>query len=189
MEQPADAQPPALRWSAAAATALTAAAYLALWLFPGRDTDLTRSFVVAFGLEFFLVHAGVMVPAARAAGRARTALIAGVYFLIAAAVGLGLGLWTFIGFAYLTALEIVPSLRARADEVALTALAGVGKALLYFAVVFTAMLLPVPRLGVSPDVESALALSISGVADPGPHNILCAGVAYFAILALGRLDY
>jgi hypothetical protein len=186
MKQPAEARPPPLRWSAAAATALTAVAYLALWLYPGRDTELTRSFVVAFGLEFFLVHAGIMVPAARAAGPARAALIAGVYFLIAAAVGVGLGLWTFIGFAYLTALEIVPSLRARADEVALTALAGAGKALLYFAVLVTTMLLPVPRLGVSPEVEAALALSISGITDPGPHNILCAGVVYFALLAVVR---
>jgi len=127
-----------------------------------------------------------MVPAARSAGRARAALIAGAYVLIAVAVGLGFGLWTFIGFAYLTALEIVPSLRARAEELALTALAGLGKALLYLAVLFAAMLLPVPRLGVSPEIESALALSISGVTDPGPQNVLCAGVVYFSILAWVR---
>jgi hypothetical protein len=177
---------PGLQWTAVGGTALTAAAYLAVWLFPAFDIELTKAFVIAFGLEFFLVHAGTLVPAARAGGRSRATLIAAIYVLIAIAVGLGLGPWTFLNFAYLTALEIVPALRDRAEDVAVTALAGAGKAALYLVVIFTAMLLPVPKLGVTADVESALALSITGVTNPGPQNLLFGGFLYFSILAYVR---
>jgi hypothetical protein len=170
-------------WTAAAGTALTAMAYLAAWLYPAVDLELTESLIYAFGLEFFIVHAGVMVPAARAGGHSRALLIAAIYLLIALAVGIGLGPWTFIGFAYLTVLEILPALQDRAEDLAVTALAGAGKAALYFVVIVTAFLLPVPLLGVTPDVDAALALDISGVTDPGPQNVLCAGFVYFAVLA------
>ncbi|HVS15929.1 MAG TPA: carbon-nitrogen hydrolase family protein [Thermoanaerobaculia bacterium] len=110
----------------------------------------------------------------------------GAYLLLALGVWIGLGLWTFVSFAYLMALEILPALRQRGEDLLVTAIAGAGKAALYFAAVVVAMVIPVPRLGVTPEVEAELGLDLRGVTDPGPQNVLLAGVAFFAILAFVR---
>ena len=167
-------------------TVLTSGAYLLVWLAPDLDRDLTRSLIDAFFLEFFIVHAGLMVPVTRAFDRRRGLLVAAIYLLASAGVGIGFGARTFVIFLYLTAMEIVPALRAQAGELAVIALAGLGKALLYFVVIVPAMILPVPRLGISAEVESDLALSLQGVGDPGPQNVLCAAFVFFAVLAWFR---
>jgi hypothetical protein len=189
MTRPSDRrrpEPVTVPWSAVAGTALTAVAYLVVWLAPTLDLELTRALITAFFLEFFILHAGLMVPAARSVHPARGFLVAAVYLLAGVGVGIGLGPWAFVSFCYLTLTEILPALRAKGDDLVTTAIAGGGKAALYFVVLVPAMLLPVPRLGITEAIENELAIGLRGIGDPGPQNVLLAGVVFFAVLAYVR---
>jgi hypothetical protein len=60
-------------------------------------------------------------------------------------------------------------------------------AMCYLGAVFATSILPVPRLGISPEVVDAAGLPGSGLWIEQPYRVLAAGMVYFAAVAMSEL--
>lgn len=189
--------PPRLgRALAAVPDLITAVACVVVWVAPfAFGAGAVKTVVLMMLMEFLLVHgAGFFTAIAfmdDASRRKRLAMMAGLllfYALFVAAFAWSFGAWWPVWvFAWLVVGKAVwifagPRDRERAVWQQMTAWAFSVAA--YLGAVFAGLLLPLPRLGLTPDVVPALGLPGGGEWIERPHTAV-AGMAlyYFALAA------
>ena len=180
---------------AALPDALTALVFLAAWIAPlhwGRE--LVGNLMLVMLLEFLVVHSGgfigqvVLSPAVSRA--AKTAAVVGFgafYMIFVLAFSLAfhrpwaVAAFTWLLFGKLVTVWLSPVPPAR--EVQRQKLLWGVSVMLYLAGVFATSLLPLPRLGLQPDVVAQLGLPGKGLWVERPHTVIAFGALYFGALA------
>jgi hypothetical protein len=180
------------RTAAVAPDLVTTAVFAGAWIAPRRyGVEIVATLLVVMLLEFLVMHAGVMigvVTQSRVLDPARKTLrigaLGGFYLLFAVGWAIGFGQpWIVISFAWLLLAKVAAvwpfPVTAAAEAARQQRLWGYsGLAYLFGAGVTT--LLPLPRLGMQPDVVAELNLPGSGLWIDEPHRVLAFGAVYFA---------
>jgi len=176
------------------------AAYLVAWIAPGRmDPAVVRGLVLAMLVEFLVVHASGFLGISALAGErvarlGRAAVVLGLallYLLFAGAMGLAFRSWTPVAtIGWLAGSRLVTVLvdprdadAERSRQAGLWAASGA----LYVVFAILTAVLPIPRLGIRPDVVARLALPGSGLWIEQPQVPLAFGFLYFAAFGLVEL--
>ncbi len=197
------------RGIAAAAPQLVAAfAYLAVWISPQSfDPSLLKILMLGMVIEFLLIHSFAFMgllsqpddhtDTKRKRGRFRRSLVVlgfGLFYLgFAAALAMAFDstgpVWTF-GWLILSRLASVWFGGASSFEASQRAMSRWGiSVLLYILGVVMTSLLPLPRLGLTPDVIATLGIPGSGLWVDSPQKLLAFGALYFGLLAFDELGY
>ena len=187
-----------LRLASALPDTITAAIFLITWIAPQhigieRIEDLTTLMLI----EFFVVHssgfyAGIlaMTQASRAKGVLALLGLAAVYAIFMLTFLLIVkNPWPVYAFLWLLASRFVHVLFAPADSDATIQRAVHLWAISVAAYVLGAtatLLLPLPQLGVTPEVIGSLQLSSGGEWSARPYTVLAFGALYFAIQAWAK---
>ena len=170
------------------------AAMLASWIAPSLlGVGMIKVAVTTFLLEFLAIHSAAFMGAAFTAAssprsRLRALLVlAVVYLLLAAGFTAALGdWWPLLAFALLLAGRVGTAWKQLGAPPGQAALAGrdmlndwVSSQVLYIPWVFAGVMLPLPSLGVTPEVVAAAGLSGTGEWVERPQTVLAAGAGYF----------
>jgi hypothetical protein len=190
------------RLFSAAPDAVTALVFAAAWVAPlhwGRD--LVGNLMLVMMLEFLVVHSGGFIGMAvvnpEVGRRAKTLAVLGFgafYMLFALAFALAFHrLWAVWAFTWLLGSKLAtvwlsPAAPTREVE-RQKSLWGLSVAL-YVLGVFVTVILPLPRLGITPEVVAQLGIPGSGLWVERPHTVIAFGLLYFGALAAvkARLD-
>jgi hypothetical protein len=178
--------------------AVTAAVFALLWVAPlAFGASGVRNAMLVMLVEFVLVHAsgfmGVIMLSDRTSRGMRVAALLGfaVFYLlfIGTFVAVFAQWWPLFAFAWLLLGKLAVVLGAHRLDVgerqrvqSTWALS----VLFYLGGVFATTLLPLPRLGVQPDVLPLLGLTGSGVWVDAPHCVLAFGCVYFGLGAWSK---
>ena len=186
------------RLVAALPDALTAAAFLATWIAPERvGVEQIGNLMTVMLIEFFVVHssgfyAGIL--AATAVSRTKRALallgLTSVYALFMLVLfALVHNPWPIYAFLWLLGSRFVHVLVAPLDDSAAIQrsvnLWAVSVATYVLGAMLT-ILLPLPALGVTPEVVANLHLGSGGEWSVRPYTVLAFGALYFAIQAWAK---
>lgn len=186
------------RMAGALPDALTAGYFLMLWLQPDifGDGHVETGLLIML-VEFLTVHAGGMLGGVAldpdTARRKRLQFIAAVglfYLAFAAMLMLAFGQWwplLVIGWLLLAKfLRVLPGRAMTKEEATWQMQLWALSVVLYLGGVVLTLLLPLPRLGLSPDVVATLGIAGSGVWVESPHRLMAFGVLYFGALAAAK---
>lgn len=174
---------------------LTAMLFLIVWVAPLHFGESSvRNGMLIMLVEFILVHAsgfiGAQLLGTRKTSREKFLFVAGfgLFYLIfiSAWAWSFRQWWPFLAFGWLLVGKFTTSMDARlpSDERKLRMQSdwALG-ALAYIGGVFATILLPVPRLGITPDIISQLDLPGGGMWIDEPQRVIAFGVIYFGVLA------
>ncbi len=194
------------RGVAAAAPQLVAAfAYLAVWISPlSFPPSLLKILMMGMVVEFLVIHSFAFMgllsqPDSNDPRRGRlrrTWVVVGFgafYLGFAAALSLAFKssspLWTFswLVVSRLASVWLGGESSFAATQRALTRW-GLSVLLYILGVVLTSIL-PLPRLGLTPEVVATLGIPGSGLWVDSPQKLLAFGALYFGLLALDELAY
>lgn len=184
--------------SAALPDLAIAGVFLATWLSPDSvRPGLAKTLVLVMLLEFIVVHSAGFMGVALAGGMpaARKTLatlgLGGFYTLFVAGFALAFKTaWPLVSFWGLTANRLLGALfhRGPGDEaMAYVVRSWAGGAVFYLLFAFVTVLLPVPRLGLTPDVVAKLGLEGGGLWIDEPWRPVAFGTLYFTAVALSEL--
>lgn len=171
---------------------VTMAVFAVAWIEPRLfGVEIVITLLLVMLLEFIVMHAGVLigtVTQSRTLDReGKTLRIGGLgalylLFVVGWAAAFGQP-WIIASFAWLVLSKVaavwlfpVPADAEAARQQRMWGLSGMA----YLFGVALTLLLPLPRLGVQPDVVAALDLPGTGVWIDEPHRVLAFGVVYFA---------
>ena len=187
---------PVGRLFAALPDALTCLAYLWTWLEPLRfDTDAVKTLMLVMLMEFLCVHSGgflgVTVLADDVSRMKKTAAIAGLglfYLMFAAAFSLAFhAWWPVFTFLWLLGSRFAVVWLApipREDETGRQMTLWAMSVAAYLAAVFGGVMLPVPELGITPELHSSFGLEGSGgLWVEKPQTMIASGAFYFGVMA------
>ncbi|MBD9369794.1 hypothetical protein [Xanthomonas sp. XNM01] len=186
-----------VRAAGAVPDAATAAGFLLLWWAPHWLPDQALQTAVAvMAVEFILLHATAMLGTrALSAGGgvpARWRGLAGlvlVYLLFVAVwAWMFQALWPLLAFAWLLLGKLWLLVRPPAGDARRQLLSDWALAsLAYVGACLTTALLPLPRLGLTPEVVAASGLQGGGLWVEQPQTVAVAGLLYFALVAVARM--
>jgi hypothetical protein len=175
-----------------------AALYLSTWIAPdpARPTLVGR-LMLAMLLEFIVVHsAAFMGTASLAPGTpaARALRIGGIglfYTLFVGGFSLAFHqlwpLWSFWALIFNRMLSVLLKQPAAGEEQQFVKSQWAAGAAFYLVAVLLTTVLPLPRLGVTPQAIAAMHLAGRGLWVDQPWRVLAAGTFYFAATALSEL--
>lgn len=180
---------------AALPDALTALVFVAAWVAPlhwGRE--LVGNLMLVMLLEFLVVHSGgfigQVVLSPDASRTAKTGAVVGFgafYMIFVLAFALAFHRpWAIAAFSWLLLGKLVTvwlSPVPAATEAQRQRLLWGTSVVLYLGGVFLTVLLPLPRLGLQPDVVAQLGLPGKGLWVEHPHTVIAFGTLYFGALA------
>lgn len=182
---------------AAAPDAVTCASFLLLWIAPtALGPDAVRGALLLMVVEFLLIHATAMLggtlEARRGDGRSpipALLLFGALYLGMVGAFALAFGQWwplAAMGWLLLGKLRTLfgadggeAARQQRKDDWALSMMA-------YLGGVVATSLLPLPRLGLQPEVVATLGLPGSGQWIESPQTGIAFGALYFGFLAWAK---
>ncbi|MEO8160105.1 MAG: hypothetical protein ABI588_01695 [Arenimonas sp.] len=190
-----------MRAAAAAPDALTSLAYAWTWLRPlDYRQDAVKTLMLVMLLEFLVVHSGAfigtIVLSDAESKKYKTLAILGFgafYMLFAGAFSLAFQAWwpawTFLWllasrFAMVWLLPL-----PRSDEAARQMRLWALSVAAYLGAVFVGVLLPLPKLGITPEIVPTLGLSGSGLWVEFPHTVMASGMLYFAAVAWSKWSW
>lgn len=198
--QARDTALPIARAFAALPDALTSAAFLCAWIAPGWiGYERVRNFMLLMLIEFVVMHSSAFTAAifnTENLSRFKRALfltgLTAFYMIFVLAFSLAFGsTWPIWGFLWLFVSRFlhlfVSNGESRAQVQSMLG-AWVVSALAYILGAILTALVPLPALGITPEVIRALHLSGSGLWIEQPWTVLAFGVLYFALLALAKLN-
>lgn len=177
--------------------AVTCASFLLLWIAPtALGPDAVRGALLLMIVEFLLIHASAMLggtlEARRSDGRSPVPallLFGALYLGMVGAFALAFGQWwplAAMGWLLLGKLRTLfgsdggeAARQQRKDDWALSMMA-------YLGGVVATSLLPLPRLGLQPDVVATLGLPGSGQWIESPQTGIAFGALYFGFLAWAK---
>lgn len=175
-----------------------AGAFLVTWIEPtALGDEVVRYFLLTMLLEFIIVHSSafmgnVVLSRDNPSRRVRGLFWLGLFYtLFFGGFALGFGtwwpVWAFWGLTFNRMLSILigdaPEGRERQYVRAGWALS----VLYYLGGVFATVLLPVPELGMTSGVRSALDLPGGGLWVDEPQRVLAFGVVYFGLTGIGEV--
>ena len=186
------------RLLAALPDAITASFFLSAWIAPAwLGTDQIGNLMMVMVVEFFVVHssgfyAGILAATDTARAKrvlAMLCLIAVYAVFMLLFYALSRNPWPIYAFVWLLASRFVHVLLAPADSeqailraVRLWAVS-VGS---YVLGAIATILLPLPPLGITPEVIASLSFDSAGTWSVRPHTVLAFGALYFAIQAWAK---
>ena len=186
---------PPLRFLALAIDVVSGLACMVVWIAPlAFGPDAVKTVVAMMVMEFVLVHgAGFFATIPAMAGDRRwqraaaTLGLAAFYLLFVLAICLGFGQWwPLLVFAWLVGGKLLWIAGGKAaDEREMHRQVGTWafSVVAYLAAVFGAVVLPLPRLGLTPAVVAGLQLPGGGEWVERPHTAVAGMAFYFFALA------
>lgn len=169
-----------------------AAVFFISWIDPASSLARPVGWLVLLMLiEFITVHSSAMLGSTWAGEEARdvrlrtVGLMTALYALMVGAFSAGFGTWApFIGFWVLSANRLLsmildgrPGPEAKRDAERSWA----RSVALFVAGAFATTFLPIPRLGLTPEVMTGVDVAGSGLWVDEPWRVLAFGGAYFAV--------
>jgi hypothetical protein len=180
----------------AAPDAATAALFLYGWLRPlGWHHDLVKNLILVILMEFLVVHSagflGMTLLNERSSRARKSVTLVGLsafYMLFVVGFCLGMDAWWPVPvFLWLLGAKFVSvwfgPTTTEQDRVRMLSQWGMAVGF-YLLAVFVGILVPLPRLGLTPAVVGQLGLPGGGEWIDRPHTALSAGFIYFSLLAL-----
>ena len=196
-EAPAAApKPPLMRALSATPDAITASVFLVLWVAPFAFGESgVRNGMLLMLVEFVLIHATAMMGAtveARSGRSAKIRVLLGFGLLYAVFIGAFAFAfrewWPVYSFGWLLLAKLVRLFGTadsddarwqRHSDWALTCM-------LYLGGAFATLFLPLPRLGITPEIQPQLGIEGGGEWVQNPHIVIAFGALYFGVLAWAR---
>ena len=189
---------PVGRLFAALPDALTCLAYLWTWLQPlAFDAGMVKTLMLVMLMEFLVVHSGGFLGVTVLNDdwtklRKSMALLGlgAVYLMFAAAFSLAFkAWWPVLTFVWLLgarfAVVWLSPIPRESEAGRQMALWGISVAA-YLAAVFAGVILPIPQLGITPEVISTLGLVGGGLWVEKPQTVIASGAIYFAVMAWSK---
>lgn len=196
-EAPAAApKSPLMRALSATPDAITASVFLMLWVAPFAFGESgVRNGMLLMLVEFILIHATAMMGATveeRSGRVAKIRVLIGFGLLYALFIGAFAFAfrewWPVYAFLWLLLAKLMRLFTAadsdearwqRHSDWALTCM-------LYLGGVFATLFLPLPRLGITRDIQPQLGIEGGGEWVDNPHIVIAFGALYFGALAWAR---
>lgn len=191
--------PRASAW-AALPDGITAAGFALVWLFPfALDSLSVKTALLVMLLEFFLIHATgffTAIGASPKVSRAWRLLALGglTLFYLAMVVAFARSFgewWPVLAFLWLAVGKAVWALGTRAkqgdDAALLPMVAWAGSVVAYLFGAFLTVLVPLPRLGMTEQVQPRFGLEGGGLWIDEPHRVVAFGLVYFGLLCAAKL--
>ena len=181
--------------------AATAAAYIVTWIAPlAWRADAVTFLMMVMLLEFLVVHSGgfigITLLSDRLGRRGKSLAVIGFgafYLLFAGAFSLAFhSWWPVASFSWLLATKFVQvwlTPLPRAEEAQRFTAFWALSVLAYLFAVFAGVILPMPALGITPEVIASLHLEGGGVWIERPQTVIASGTIYFALLAWSKWAY
>ncbi len=177
---------------------LTAAAFAVTWAAPTTFGERALSaMMLVMLLEFVVVHSAAftgavaITPLPRGKRAAAVLGLSAFYFLFAGAMGLAFHRWwPVFAFAALTLNRLLGVLLGRAEapeQKAMVMRGWAASVAFYVGGCFLTLFLPLPALGVTPEIVAAQHLNASGVWIDEPQRVLAFGVVYFGLTGWSEL--
>lgn len=186
---------PSLRFLAPAIDIVSGLACLVVWIAPlAFGADAVKTVVAMMVMEFVLVHGAgffAVIPSMADMKRwqraAATLGLAAFYLLFVLAICLGFGQWwPLLVFAWLVGGKLLWIAGGKvADEREVHRQVGTWafSVVVYMAAVFGGVMLPLPYLGLAPEVVAGLQLPGGGEWIERPHTAVAGMAFYFLALA------
>lgn len=189
-------RPALLRALSALPDAVTASVFLVLWMAPFAFGESgVRNGMLLMLVEFILIHATVMMGATveeRSGRDAKIRVLVGFGLLYALFIGAFAFAfrewWPVYAFLWLLLAKLMRLFSAadsdearwqRHSDWALNCM-------LYLGGVFATLFLPLPRLGITRDIQPQLGIEGGGEWVDNPHIVIAFGALYFSALAWAR---
>lgn len=185
----------ARRVAASAPDAISTATFATVWIAPQLlGIGWVPVLMAAMVLEFLAVHSGAIIGTvvldpkrSRSTKTKAIAALGAFYLLFVLGVALTFGQpWVIPSFAWLLFAKAVSvwtsPVPREAEAIHQRRLWGLSGAAYLFGA-FATVLLPLPALGITPEVVADLGLTATGLWVEEPHRLLAFGTVYFAILA------
>ena len=179
---------------------ITAAGFALVWLFPfALDAHSVKTAMMVMVLEFFMIHATGFFTAIGGSpkiSRSRRMLaLSGLtlfYLLMVGAFALGFDeWWPVLAFLWLAIGKAAWAWGTRAgdgdDAMLMPMVAWAGSVVAYMFGAFLTLLAPLPRLGMTEEVQPRFGLDGGGVWIDEPHRVVAFGVVYFGLLCAAKL--
>jgi hypothetical protein len=189
------------RLLAALPDAATATVYAWTWWSPFHfGADTVKSLMLIMLMEFLVVHSGAFIGLTvlsdSATRMAKTLVILGFgafYMLFAGAFSLAFhSWWPALSFLWLLlskfAVVWLTPLAPEDEAQRMRTLWGISVAF-YLLAVFAGVILPLPALGLSPEVVPSLHLPGEGLWIEHPHTVIASGLLYFTAVAWSKWAY
>lgn len=184
--------------AAAAPDLALAVLFLLTWAEPDRFHRGTITYLMLLMLlEFIIVHSSAFMGQVMLGGlpRKRTALstlgLGGFYTMFVGGFALAFKtwwpLWSFWGLTVNRLLGVLIGQAPEGERRELLQKTWAVSALAYLVLCFVTVFLPVPRLGITPEVVSRESLPGSGLWVSQPHRVIAFGFLYFAAVGLSEL--
>ena len=194
-----NSESPFARGFAALPDAVTSAVFLCTWIVPGwLGYPRVRDLMLLMPIEFVVMHSSgftAAIFAMKDLSRFKRALsltgLTAFYMIFILGFSLAFdSTWPIWGFVWLFVsrfLQLFTSDTQAPTKILRMFGAWVVSAIAYLGGVFATVLLPLPRLGITPEVVDGLHLSGSGLWIEKPWTVLAFGTLYFALLAGSKL--
>lgn len=193
--------PPRFSAWAALPDGITALMFVAVWLFPFVFGALSvKTAMLTMLVEFFLIHAtGFFTAIANQPRSDRRLRIGGVlglslfYLLMVGVFAWSFGeWWPLLAFAWLAIGKVVWIWRSAPpsdDDTGWQMAAWAGSVVAYLFACFATVIAPVPRLGMSADLQPMFGFDDSqgGLWVEEPQRVVAMGAIYFALLCAAKL--
>jgi hypothetical protein len=179
---------------------ITAAGFALVWLFPFALDELSvKTALLVMLLEFFLIHATGFFTAIGGAPKIarawRMLALAGLtlfYLAMVGAFAMSFGeWWPLLAFLWLAVGKAAWAWGTRPgagdDALLMPMVAWAGSVVAYLFGAFFTLLVPVPRLGMTEDVQPRFGLDGGGVWIEEPHRVVAFGLVYFGLLCAAKL--
>ncbi|MCX7032515.1 MAG: hypothetical protein NT046_00865 [Arenimonas sp.] len=179
---------------------ITAAGFALVWLFPFALDELSvKTALLVMLLEFFLIHATGFFTAIGGSPKVsrawRMLALAGLtlfYLAMVGAFALSFGeWWPVLAFLWLAVGKAAWAWSTRPgdgdDAMALPMVAWAGSVVAYLFGAFLTALVPVPRLGMTEEVQPGFGLDGGGLWIDEPHRVVAFGLVYFGLLCAAKL--
>lgn len=179
---------------------ITAAGFAFVWLFPFALDDLSvKTALLVMLLEFFLIHATGFFTAIGGSPKVprawRMLAMAGLtlfYLAMVGAFAMSFGeWWPLLAFLWLAVGKAAWAWGTRPgagdDALLMPMMAWAGSVVAYLFGAFFTLLVPVPRLGMSEEVQPRFGLDGGGLWIEEPHRVVAFGLVYFGLLCAAKL--
>ncbi len=159
--------------------------------------NAVQYFMLTMLLEFIIVHSSafmgnVVLSREKASRRVQGLFWLGLFYtLFVGGFALGFGTWwpvyAFWGLTFNRMLSILVGDAPEGRERQYVRAGWALSVMYYLGGVFATVVLPVPELGITSAVRSALDLPGDGLWVDEPHRVLAFGVVYFGLTGLGEV--
>lgn len=196
--QAEDVESPFVRAFNALPDTVTSATFLCAWIAPGLiGYDRVRDLLLLMLIEFIVMHSGAFTSVTLGAenvSRTKRALsLAGLtafYLMFVLGFSLAFGsTWPIWGFLWLFVSRFLLLFTSSAQMTTkMQRMFGgwIVSAIAYLGGVFATIILPLPRLGITPQAIAAMHLPGTGLWVEKPWTVLAFGTLYFAVLAWAK---